>query len=188
MNICIMLTYSTATNHSERTWETLLKDSLKCASKLSVIIKNFETSCECKMSKTTIQWHRHRTWQNILLIISKSIQEEATACEVCKLKMIHWTVDLRFRQLSWEELVKTFVMKQTLHRQITDITLHFIFTQIRSERHSQWQLNQDTDSDKEVLFRKETSKSQQHQQWNVCKLHAQHFINHQCRADWADNS
>ncbi len=141
MNICIMFTHSTATNHSEKTWETLLKDSLKCASKFSVIIKNFETSCEHKMNKTIIQWHRHRAWQNILLIILKFTQEEAVTHEMCKLKMIHWTVNFRFRQLSWEEFVKTFVMKQALHRQITDIILHFIFTQIRSERHSQQQLN-----------------------------------------------
>ena len=62
MNICIMLTYSTATNYSERTWETLLKNSLKCANKLSVIIKSFETSCKHKMNKIMIQWHRHRAW------------------------------------------------------------------------------------------------------------------------------
>ena len=49
-----MSVHSSATDHSQKFKEILLKDLLICVSKLLVIIKNLRISCKYKMCKTTI--------------------------------------------------------------------------------------------------------------------------------------
>ncbi len=49
-----MFAYSSATDHLQEFKEILFKDLFICVSKFSVIIKNFKTSCECKMNKIMI--------------------------------------------------------------------------------------------------------------------------------------
>ncbi len=54
INIHIMLTYSSAIDHSWKSREILLKNLFICISKFSVIIKDLKTSCEHKMYKIII--------------------------------------------------------------------------------------------------------------------------------------
>ena len=49
-----MFIYSFATDHLQKSKETLLKNLFICTSKFLIIIKNLKTSCEHKIHKTTV--------------------------------------------------------------------------------------------------------------------------------------
>jgi len=54
VSMYIMFIYSFATDHLQKSKETLLKNLFICTSKFFIIIKNLKTSCEHKIHKTTV--------------------------------------------------------------------------------------------------------------------------------------